>query len=167
MKGGKVKNNILILCLNNQYARQIAKGLSSELEMFYLDINDILEYNLINDDMLDYAGQDYFEKEKLKTIKGLTQYESTMFAGNFELLSQDQNLETLAKSAVIVYIGLTKDFLELQDKNSDEKFKHTLLAFEEEDNFCKSSADVVCNCNGNLNEDLIIIKNELVKYYDK
>ena len=57
-----MKKNITIICLSNKYKKIVAKELADSLEMFYADINDIMEYNLINSEMLLSAGQQYFDE---------------------------------------------------------------------------------------------------------
>ena len=159
-----MKNNILLLCLDKVYSRELGKKLSDELELFFVDINDILEYNLINSQMLKNAGKAYFEKEKQKVLKGFADYENSVFCANFELLSQKNNLEKLKNNAIAIYLRLTEDTIgELQ---KSQEMQHILVAFDEEDKFCSKNADIVINASLDEENSLSEIKKGILNYFN-
>ncbi len=160
-----MKTNILILCLNNKYAKQISKDIANMFDLFYLDINDILEYNLINKKMIDSAGKEYFDKELTKAIKSISQYENTLLCGKFETLSQGENLQILKSNSVVIYLNLHKTNLERYIKSKRNEISHTLIAFDEEDQFCKDNADIVVNLSNDENDNLHMIKTQILNYY--
>ena len=80
-----MKKNIVILSLSNNYSRDIGKRLADFFDMFYIDLNDILEYNLVDENMLKTAGREYFETERTKIVKGLSHYENSLIVGDLEL----------------------------------------------------------------------------------
>ena len=69
-----IKSNIAILCLSNNYSKYLGKKLADDLDMFFADISDILEYNLIDNNMLETAGKEYFDAQKERVINGICQY---------------------------------------------------------------------------------------------
>ena len=160
-----MKKNIVLLCLEKNYSRNFGKKLADNLEMFFVDVNDILEYNLINNQMLESAGKVYFEKEKRKVIAGFADYENAIFCGSFELFSQNNNLEHLKNSSVITYLRLEKD--EIQNLQIGDDMLRLMLAFDAEDEFCQKNSDVVANVNSNYENSVDIVKQALKNFYSK
>lgn len=158
-----MKKNILLLCLDKNYSRNLGKKLADMLELFFVDINDILEYNLINNQMLESAGKTYFEKEKQKVLKGFADYENSVFCANFELLTQKNNLTKFKNNSITIYLHLAHGELETLQQN--QEMQHLLIAFDEEDKFCKDNADLVVNVNLDIESSLNQIINELMNFY--
>ena len=158
-----LKTNLTIICLNNRYGKNLAKRVADSLDMFFVNIEDILEYNLINDDMLKSAGKDYFEKKEGKAVKGLSTYENSLFCGNFTLFSKGNNIDVFKKNSYLIYIYFTKDALEKFDKTNDG-FEQ-MVAFEQENEFCEQNADIVIKSTEDEDFDLQEIQNELVIFF--
>ena len=165
-----MKTNILILSLNKDYVKNISKELADMYEMFFLDINDILEYNLINNDMLQTAGKEYFDKEIKKTIRGISTYENTLIFGDVELLLQNDFVDTLKQNALTIYLKVDRKILENyinSNKNKENIISHTLIAFKEENKLCENYADIVVEIKENQDEVLQNIKKEIIDYFEK
>ena len=101
-----LKKNITIICLSNKYKKIVAKELADSLEMFYADINDIMEYNLINSEMLLTAGQQYFDQNEEKTIKTVSDYDNTILTLNLSTLNKNNNLDIIKNNSLIIYVRL-------------------------------------------------------------
>ena len=108
-----MKNNIAVIGLVGNFKKTVAKTLADKLEMVFADVNDIMEFNLINANMIDKVGQEYFDKNETKTVKMLASYENSVITLNFSTLNKNSNAEYLKKSCVIVYLKLNYSQFEL------------------------------------------------------
>ena len=139
------KKNVLVLSLSNNFSRFVSKQIADSLELFYVDLNDMLEYNMVNEQMLETAGRKYFDKQMQKTIKSVLDYENSLVMGDIELFLNNNNLLYFKKDFLIVYMFVKEDELEEFEKNYE--FKRSLYAFDEEDEICKMFANVVIKPN--------------------
>lgn len=142
-----MKKNITIVGLVNNYKKQVAKTLADELEMVFADVNDIMEFNLINSKMIEIIGQKYFDENEEKTVKTLSTYENTVITLNFSTLNKNNNIESLKKNSLIIYLRLNFDtFIEVNKAEvvgSLQKINGT--AFNERDYLLKKISEIVVN----------------------
>lgn len=161
---GSIKNNIAILCLSNNYAKYLGKKFADNLDMFFANISDILEYNMIDENMLETAGKEYFDAQQERVIGSVCQYENTVICGNFEILIN--NVDRLKNNSLLVYLKLDKKIIkkyEKDDKNS--KFFIKEITLEQEDKLCTDCADIVISIADNDNQNIEAIKNSIINYY--
>lgn len=161
-----MKKNITIICLVNDYKKRVAKALADELEMFYADVNEIMEYNLINDEMLEKAGQQYFDENESKTVKTIASYDNTILTLNFSTLNKGNNLDILKKDSLIIYLKLNfEKFCELNRyENKKSLIKINEIAFEDRNTYISSFADIIVNV---VHTELSSVINEIINDINK
>lgn len=159
-----MKNNLVVLSLSNNYSRQVGKELADFFEMFYVDLNDILEYNLVNSKMLEFAGKEYFERERKKIINSVTSYENSLVVADLELFLLNNNFVYFKNNFLIIYLYCDED--ELQKYESSFKIKRNLFAFAEEDEIVKKFADITVKIDFKKDNQFEQIKKALVKYLE-
>lgn len=161
-----MKKNITIICLVNDYKKRVAKALADELEMFYADVNEIMEYNLINDEMLEKAGQEYFDKNESKTVKIIASYDNTILTLNFSTLNKGNNLQLLKKDSLIIYLKLNfEKFCELNRyENQKSLIKINELAFNDRDAHISKFADIIVEI---VDAELPNVLNQIMDSIDK
>ena len=132
--------------------------------MFFANIGDILEYNLINDNMLEIAGKEYFDVQQEKIIKSVCQYENTVICGTFEILIN--NVEYIKKNSLLIYLKLDKKAVEKYE-NNDKNIKFFIkdITFEQENKLCSDFADIVAEMSTDKEINLDNIKNLIINYY--
>ena len=159
-----IKSNIAFLCLSNNYAKYLGKKFADSLDMFFANISDILEYNLINGDMLETAGKQYFDLQREKVIKSVCQYENAVICGTFDILIN--NIDKLKNKSLIVYLKLDKKTIEKHEKD-DKKSQVFIkeITFEQEDKLCADCADVIVEMTDDDNQNIDSIKNSIINYY--
>lgn len=161
-----MKNNLVILCLNKNYSKSIGKQLADSLELFFVDLNDILEYNLINNNMLQNSGLKYYQKERQKTINSITTYENSLVCGSIDLFFDNDNISKFKQNFVILYLQLKKDDLQKLNMQDSTQNSKNLIAFEQEDIACKSVANLTATVGlQNSKDNLKLIKNALISYF--
>ena len=158
-----LERNLAILCLSNNYGKIFGKKVADFLEMFYVNIEDILEYNLISEDMLKSAGIEYFEKEKQKIIDAITDYDNSLFVCNLNTFFEKDNISKFKPNCVVIYLRFDRNCLENIEQNYE--IKRRLYAFEEEDKLCVHFADIVVDMDYNDNVHLENLKVKLLDYF--
>ncbi len=158
------KKNLLILSLSNNYSRQIGKKVADFFELFFVDLNDILEYNLVDSKMLETAGHDYFEKEQQKVIKSVGEYESTVVVGDTELFLSGKNMSHFLNDFVVVYFQFSKENLDILE--SEYENKRLLYAYKEEDKIFKNYANFVIDATISDDNNINILQKKLAKYLE-
>ena len=162
--GNIVKNNIVVVSLSNNYSRQVGKQLADFLEMFYVDLNDILEYNLVNDKMLETAGKEYFDKERKKIINSVTSYENSLVVADIELFLLNNNFVYFKSNFLIIYLYCNET--ELERYESAFKNKRNLYAFNEENEIVKKFSDLIVKVDLKKDNQCEQIKKAIIKYLE-
>ena len=82
-----MKSNITFIALNNSFKKNIAKQLAEKLEMFYIDINELINYNLHNvAEVISLAGLEYYNEVETKTVASISSYENSLITLNSFIL---------------------------------------------------------------------------------
>ena len=167
-----IKNNLLMLSLENYISKHTKQKLADSLDLFFADINDILEYNLIDNSMLETCGKKYFDKETKKVLHSVSQYENSLVSGNINLFLNDDTIKQFKEKFIVVYMQYDKKQLQKMQEDEtqtskDNKIHHNnLLAFEEEDMLCKSFSDITIPMTEDENENIESIKKSLLKFVE-
>ncbi len=166
-----MKKNITILALNKQFKKKIAKNLSKKLDMFYVDTNELLKYDLMNiDKVIKLAGLDYYNKVEEKTIKSLSSYENVIITMDNDSFFNKNNYKYLKESSLFIYIKLSyKLFVQILTKEKPKTSKYELMldkkVYNERDKILTEVCDIKVNITESTKniEDKII--EEIKKYY--
>lgn len=166
-----MKTNITIISFINSFEKKVAKALADDLELYYVDVNDFMEFNLINvNEVLTTCGPDYLNKIERKTVKTVSDFENTVITLNTNMLFDKENIKSLKESSIIVYIQLPSKMVEGESKKVAASDKSHLdvqnLVMEEREKQLLSICDIVVPSN-NLNEKSTIKKvvKEINAYY--
>lgn len=139
-----MKNKILLLCLNNSYARDVALELCEITGNFYLNCEEMLEYELADrETILKKCGLEYLKKQEKKFVKGLLDYDNVVMSMSFDLYTTNNNFLVLDDTFFKIYLFINKTNLE-KDLAMDSL---NILAFEERDLLLNQHADKVINCD--------------------
>ena len=160
-----MKKNIAIVSLSNNYSRTISKNIADFLELFYADLNDIMEYNMVNDAMLESAGREYFEKEKQKVVASVAEFENTLLTGDIELFLANDNFEIFRKNFILIYLDFDNN--DLTKIESTIQNGRNLVAYKEEDEISKKNCDIVISMTENFEDNIAEIKKSLIKYLEE
>ena len=153
------------MSLSNNYSRTISKNISDFLELFYVDLNDIMEYNMVNDAMLESAGREYFEKERHKVIASVAEFDNSLLTGDIELFLANENFEIFKKNFILIYLYFDNN--DLTKIESASQNGRNLVAYKEEDEICKKNCDIAISMTDNFEENIAEIKKSLIKYLEE
>ena len=139
-----MKKNITILCNSQNFKKRVAKNLADQLDMLYADLEQILEYNMINDDMLEKAGQQYFDENEKSTLKNVANYENTVITLDFSTLNKENNAEILRQSTLVIYLSLEHNIFESLNVSENDKNLASIneIVYADRDKLLRSFADI-------------------------
>lgn len=112
--------------------------------MLYADLEQILEYNMINDDMLEKAGQQYFDENEKSTLKNVANYENTVITLDFSTLNKENNAEILRQSTLVIYLSLEHNIFESLNVSENDKNLASIneIVYADRDKLLRSFADI-------------------------
>lgn len=156
-----MKQNIAILCLVKQFGKDTAQKLSNRLDMFYADVNDLMEYNFINDATIKASGQQYFDKLEGDLLKKISEYVNSIFTLGFSTINKHNNIDFIKKGCLLIFLNLKyEDFVKLNKKGNKNLEKLDSLVYEDRKKIMNQYADIVVNIK---NTDKEIVLKEVVK----
>lgn len=147
-----MKNSILIVGFLKQFNREICVKLSDDLNMFYADVSDLIAYELSNgDEMITICGQEYYDKQEIKTIKHISNFDNTIININFDNFYNHDNYKNFKNNCVIIYckIGLEELNKAIKDNNDIDTWPTAIdvIDFDERDKFLMENCDYVVENN--------------------
>ena len=160
-----MKKNICFVCLNKNLANQYGQELANILDMFFADVNGIMQYNLIDDNMLGYAGKEYFDLQQKKTLKQLANYENVLLTCSLDILNYHEQWKLISEKCVMVYLKYSKEDLENDIKKANNKFANNLLTFDVENVLCEKMCDIKINMGKYQKTNIKRIRQGLMDYY--
>lgn len=143
-----MKTNLVIVSLIDSKTKKIAEQLANDLDLYFADINDILDYNLYNaGDIEKNCGLEYLNKLKQKTIREISSYENTLISISNNLFVADNNAQNLNKYGTVVFINYSKQTINkyIESLSSSEEkntFNVMMLAYNDIVKICTENCDV-------------------------
>ena len=162
-----MKKNIAFISLKSKYSKTLCKTFAQSLGMIFADIDDILQYNMVNQNMLETAGREYFDSEEQKVLKSVAECENICLNIDFVVINKNNNLQITKENCIVVYLQYPKSFFESKNKTKSNKMAKLLSAFELEDQICCTFADVVVKLNDTSKEGCNRIIKEIREYIYK
>ncbi len=153
-----MKSNIVIVSLNYNLSKNVSLCLANKLDMYFLDVKDLIEYSLIDTRRVELlCGEKYLKKQEKNVIMGVACYENTIINFPYEQLLDEDYYRAIGKSSTIIYLGASKELLLQQSlkKKAQENLSMELIAFEELDNLLTQKSDITIKIVNNR-KDVII-----------
>lgn len=159
-----MRGNILFVGLDYEHIKKIANQISQKFDMFFLDVKDLIQYNLIDTkNVKSICGEEYLQKEENKIALSVKNYVNTLINFPHELFLKDHNSNQLKESAITIYLRLDKKTLNNlnKTKNATNNLDLSLIAFKELDKIIASSVDFVVNISDDEKESIESILKEM------
>ena len=135
--------NILVVCADKDFRKDVAKLLASKINCIYLDVNDLLELEILNsgDVGLSHYQEALHEMEK-RAIKRALAYKNCIISVSHDVFVANDNFRLLANLNKI-YIRISKGYLIAKTKKDDKyKLEQELCLFDEIDGLIKDVCDI-------------------------
>ena len=152
-----MKSNILLVGLDYNFVKNVANELANKFEMYFLDVNDLIEYNLIDTKNVKVTcGVEYFEKVEKKIALSVTEYENTVINFPYSLFLNANFCNLLSKRALTIFIKMDKETLVKENfRNGENKLSIEILTCEELNKLLSEKVDIVVE-NSTLNTKICI-----------
>lgn len=149
-----MKSNIALICLFNNYSRNVSKVLGDKLDMFYVDVEDMLDFELgdiehIKQTLGDKEGANYIKKCQNRVVDNVCDFENTIVTIDPMALFEKQNFAKISQKCFIVYLQISPKYFASRAKSSRDNIPDDLLGigFAERDKQYVDSSDVVLDCS--------------------
>jgi len=169
-----MKSNIALICLLENYASEVAKILSEKLEMFFVNVDEMVEFELgdidnINATLGDTEGAEYISKCEDKVVKTVAGFENTIICLTPATLFNNDNYEALAESSYIIYLQIAPTAMEKRAKFSadviDREFSE--INFTDRDKMYVEKSDMMLNCSKYREAKAVKKLTKVIKKYFK
>ena len=118
--------------------------------MFFLDVQDLINYSLIDPKNVELVcGIDYYEKEEKRISSSIKDYENTVISFPYNLLVKYNYEKNITSNALIIFIDINKKALEEYSKSAkvQNNLLVEILAYEELTKVIKQRAEIIIPCN--------------------
>ncbi len=164
------KSNICIVGLTKSFTDELCKQLSSTLEMFYANVDDLLEYELLDKLKIEeVCGREYLLKEELSVIRRICSFDNTVINIDYSNLNNDTTLEYVKSSSVIIYVQMSHARFSKELDKEQVSFNVKLInsdLFADRDFVCSQIADIIVPCEElSMKQILDRVIQEILKYY--
>ena len=151
----ELKSNILLVGLEEQFNKKLSKKLSGELCMQYVNVRELVEYELVDKDgVLEKGGIDYYKKCERRALKRAASFENTVIDVSYNFFTN--NFGVFENSAIKLYIRFPKELLGLKKNDLSE------ISFEDRDNWLVKCSDfVILNTKKDIKSCICNIYNQL------
>lgn len=143
---GCLKNNICVIGLADNYLKLIGKQLADELDMFYADINELLQFDLINvEEAKQKSSAEYILGLESKKVKSVSTYDNIVYTMSYATLTNKKNYNYVTKNSVVVYVRMgdvTYKKALKQQKVTQNQQKLAFLVRKDRNKLCKELADI-------------------------
>ena len=158
----KLDKNVLIIGLAEANIKRIAVALAEKLNRMYMDVDELIEYQLVNKQGLKKVGREYFEKIQKGCIRQACDCVNTVVTISTDLYLFADYAEILSKFYVI-FVNFTKnDYLfaiESCPKERQLELKNRVVVFNELNAQLRKRANLCINYSTDDNVvDKILIK---------
>ena len=166
------KANLFVLGLSKLFTDEVCRELSESLEMFYANVQEILEFELM--DLMEVesiCGVDYLLKQELSIVRRISSYDNTIINGKLSALNHDKTYESVKQNCLIIY--LQQDQAALQNAYEKEELSESQSninndLFEDRDKLACAFSDVVVNvANLNVADATKKVIDAIILFYSK
>lgn len=121
-------NKIVIVSLCDTFSEKIGKTLSQSLDMMFCNTKDLVEYELIDRNMLKIIStKEYLDNAEKKVIKQISSFENVVVTIDFDYLTH--NLNILKEEGLIVFLKLSKKFVK-ENENGVNTLVYNVRSFQ-------------------------------------
>lgn len=107
-----MKSNILLVGLDYEFIKILALKLADYFDMHYLDVQDLIEYSLMDKENIKVkCGIEYLEKEEQKIARSVQSYENTIINFPYSLYLKNSNHIYLQDTAITIFIKINNTYL--------------------------------------------------------
>lgn len=149
-----MKTNIALICMLPNYASAVAELLSEKLEMFFVNIDDMVKFELgdfehISATLGEKEASEFIKKCEDKVVKNVAGFENTIICLSPKTMFSNQNYEVLSATCYVVYLQISPKFFEKRAKFSADVLDKDLVEsnFTDKDKLYVEKSEMMLNCS--------------------
>lgn len=134
--------NILMVCADKDFRKDLSKALASELKCLYLDADELLDFEILNRQEIKLnQASDALQQMELDTLKRIAEFKNCIITISNDLFVSNDNFQHI-KDVVKVYVELSKAHL-VAKSNKQEMYKleQQLVIYDEINRLIKANCD--------------------------
>ncbi len=140
-----MKSNICIIGLARDLTKQVAYQMSLQLDMFYADVNDLLQFELTNiDDVIAKCGTRYMEELERKKVRNVATFDNTVFTMSFATYQANAMDEKLRNHAITIFLDVPQQYYKIQENSS--LYAINKLLNKDRRIICEKNCDITVRC---------------------
>ena len=119
-----MKKNIAIICLNDYLRKETAKQVAQSTKMHYLDVDELIDFELISRKQVSLkCGDVFLKKIEKECISRVVEYENCVLSVSVDLYLANEN-SVLLDGCKVVYLATEMHNIDVSKiKNKKEKIK--------------------------------------------
>ena len=158
------------MSIDKRYSRIIGKHLSDSLDMFFADINALIQFDIIDlEEAESVCGLNYIKKLEESKVKNVLSYDNTLLTLNSDMLNTQKICDMIKDKALVIFLDMDKkSFVAKLNNQKLDKIdrKIQIDMFEERTKITKELSDIVIDCSGkNTKTILSLISKKLFEFY--
>ena len=160
--------NLCVVGLANKFMDKFCNKLSVNFDMYYANVQKILDYELNTEDMEKICGKDYLMRKQKSVIKRICEYEDSIINIDYSLLNNPDIYAIIKNSALIIYLHIDKEkyICELNKENVTNNMKIICTdLYDDRSTILKSLADINIDYIDDENKLCEKIAIELMNYF--
>ena len=159
-----MKNNITFICVVNSFSRGVAQQVADKLDLYYADINDFLNFNMVTSaqEVLNVCGPEYLAKLEQEAVNTVASFENTIITVETRFFMSEASRHVLKDGSMIVYLKLDRKVYDkyvesIKDESQKQELENIKVVFDEYDKMCTRSSEIILDVK-DLNEKTITKK---------
>lgn len=128
-----MKKNITIVCLNDFLRKETGKEVAKAIDMHYLDVDELLDFELISRNYVSVkCGDEFLNKLEQECVQRVAEYENCVYSISADLFLANNNRMYLENS-YIIYLNTDMhniDLSKIKNKNERVRLMQEMEVFE-------------------------------------
>ena len=104
-----MKNNLCIIGLTTSFTKRILNALATKLDMLYADVNEMLEFDLIDVvEAREKTSASYIDGLETKKIKELSTFDNVIVGMDYQTFMKGNNSQVALNNYYVLFLNLNE-----------------------------------------------------------
>ena len=160
-------SNICIIGLIPEFTSQVSMALAEKLEMFYANVDDLIEFELMDKRKFEeVCGTEYLIQEEKSIVRKICSYENTLLTLKYSVLNNEENIRNIRDNCLLIYIRFDKKNYDLVVKRENSEILDEEV-YNDRDFICKNISEFTISCTAAHSTQGVVelIYRSLLDYY--
>ena len=161
-------SNVCIIGLIPDFTASVSQDLAEKLDMFYANVDDIIEFELMDVKKLEeVCGTEYLIKKEKDIVRNICSYENSLLTLNYSVLNNEENIKNIRDNCLLIYLRFDRPNYVSSMKKVEKDEPLSEDVFNDRDFICKNISEFTIDCNAALSKKGVVelIYRSLLEYY--